>query len=193
MDFFLSFYVGLLIGISFLVVYYIKTRKVSTICSSQAIENRLLKEEIEKAKQIEELLREEIRESDAERVEKATLNQELNKKLDSQIAEQEKLTKQMHEKFENLANKILEQKSAKFTEANKENIKSLLEPLDKDIRSFRKKVEDIHEKMSASMHRSRNSLVIYNRHRSSWVRMPATWLPRSKGIQKNRETGENLS
>ena len=75
MDFFLSFSVGLLIGISFLVVYYIKTRKVSTICSSQAIENRLLKEEIEKAKQIEELLREEIRESDAERVEKATLNQ----------------------------------------------------------------------------------------------------------------------
>ena len=57
-------------------------------------------------------MREEIRESDAERVEKATLNQELNKKLDSQIAEQEKLTKQMHEKFENLANKILEQKSA---------------------------------------------------------------------------------
>jgi len=152
-DFFLSFSVGLLIGISFLVVYYIKTRKVSTICSSQVIENRLLKEEIEKAKQIEELLREEIRESDAERVEKATLNQELNKKLDSQIAEQEKLTKQMHEKFENLANKILEQKSAKFTEANKENIKSLLEPLDKDIRNFRKKVEDIHEK-DVSQHAS---------------------------------------
>ena len=114
MDFFLSFSVGLLIGISFLVVYYIKTRKVSTICSSQVIENRLLKEEIEKAKQIEELLREEIRESDAERVEKATLNQELNKKLDSQIAEQEKLTKQMHEKFENLANKILEQKKCQI-------------------------------------------------------------------------------
>ena len=59
----------------------------------------------------------------------------------------------MHEKFENLANKILDQKSAKFTEANKENIKSLLEPLDKDIRNFRKKVEDIHEK-DVSQHAS---------------------------------------
>ena len=49
-------------------------------------------------------------------------------------------------RFENLANKILEQKSAKFTEANKENIKAVLEPLDKDIQLFRKKVEDIHEK-----------------------------------------------
>ena len=41
----------------------------------------------------------------------------------------------MHEKFENLANKILEQKH-KFTEKNKENIQTLLEPLDKDIRNF---------------------------------------------------------
>ena len=44
----------------------------------------------------------------------------------------------MHERFENLANKILDQKSAKFTEANKENLKIVLEPLDKDIRNFRK-------------------------------------------------------
>jgi DNA recombination protein RmuC len=84
--------------------------------------------------------------ADSERVEKATLNEELNKKLESQISEQEKMAKQMQERFENLANKILDQKSAKFTESNKENIKSLLEPLDKDIRNFRKKVEDIHEK-----------------------------------------------
>ena len=54
--------------------------------------------------------------------------------------------KQMQERFENLANKILDQKSAKFTEANKENIKNVLEPLDKDIRTFRKKIEDMHEK-----------------------------------------------
>ena len=65
----------------------------------------------------------------------------------------------MHEKFENLANKILEQKSAKFTEANKENIKSLLEPLDKDIRNFRKKVEDIHEK-DVSQHASLKEFLV---------------------------------
>lgn len=144
---------GLAIGLGALVAYILKQRGSKEASDSLAAENRLLKEEIQRAQQVENSLREELRQSDAERIEKATLNDELNKKLESQVTEQEKLTKQMHEKFENLANKILDQKSAKFTEANKENIKSLLEPLDKDIRNFRKKVEDIHEK-DVSQHAS---------------------------------------
>jgi len=134
------------VGLGALVAYILKQRGTASVRDSLEAENRLLKEDMERAKQVEYSLREELRKSDAERVEKATLNDELNKKLESQIAEQEKNAKQMQERFENLANKILDQKSAKFTESNKENIKSLLEPLDKDIRNFRKKVEDIHEK-----------------------------------------------
>ncbi len=137
---------GLVVGLGVLVGYILKQRGTASARDSLEAENHLLKEEMERAQQLEHSLREELRQSDAERVEKSTLNQELNKKLETQMVEQEKLTKQMQEKFENLANKILDQKSAKFTEANKENIKSLLEPLDKDIRNFRKKVEDIHEK-----------------------------------------------
>ena len=137
---------GLVVGLGALVAYILKQRGTASVRDSLEAENRLLKEDMERAKQVEYSLREELRKSDAERVEKATLNDELNKKLESQIAEQEKNAKQMQERFENLANKILDQKSAKFTESNKENIKSLLEPLDKDIRNFRKKVEDIHEK-----------------------------------------------
>jgi DNA recombination protein RmuC len=144
---------GLVVGLGALVGYILKQRATASVRDSFEAENRLLKEEIQRAQQLEHSLREELRQSDAERIEKATLNDELNKKLESQVTEQEKLTKQMHEKFENLANKILDQKSAKFTEANKENIKSLLEPLDKDIRNFRKKVEDIHEK-DVSQHAS---------------------------------------
>ena len=137
---------GLVVGLGVLVGYILKQRGTASARDSLEAENRLLKEEMERAQQLEHSLREELRQSDAERVEKTTLNQELNKKLESQMAEQEKMAKQMQERFENLANKILDQKSAKFTESNKENIKSLLEPLDKDIRNFRKKVEDIHEK-----------------------------------------------
>ena len=137
---------GLVVGLGALVAYILKQRGTASVRDSLEAENRLLKEDMERAKQVEYSLREELRKSDAQRVEKATLNDELNKKLESQIAEQEKNAKQMQERFENLANKILDQKSAKFTESNKENIKSLLEPLDKDIRNFRKKVEDIHEK-----------------------------------------------
>ena len=52
----------------------------------------------------------------------------------------------MYESFENIANKILDKKSSKFTQKNKENLELLLEPLDKDIRNFRKKIEEMHEK-----------------------------------------------
>ena len=54
---------------------------------------------------------------------------------------QEKFTKE----FENLANKILEEKTKKFTEQNKENLKNILSPLQDKIQHFEKKVEDTHK------------------------------------------------
>lgn len=54
---------------------------------------------------------------------------------------QEKFTKE----FENLANKILEEKTSKFTEQNKENLKNILNPLQEKIQHFEKKVEDTHK------------------------------------------------
>ena len=54
---------------------------------------------------------------------------------------QEKFTKE----FENLANKILEEKTVKFTEQNKENLKNILSPLQDRIQLFEKKVEDTHK------------------------------------------------
>ena len=54
---------------------------------------------------------------------------------------QEKFTKE----FENLANKILEEKTNKFTEQNKENMKNILSPLQDKIQLFEKKVEDTHK------------------------------------------------
>jgi DNA recombination protein RmuC len=51
---------------------------------------------------------------------------------------QEKFTKE----FENLANKILDEKSLKFTEQNQKNIKNILNPLQEKIQLFEKKVED---------------------------------------------------
>ena len=50
------------------------------------------------------------------------------------------------EQFQNLANDILEDKSRRFTEANRENIERILSPLNKDIQEFRKKVEESYSK-----------------------------------------------
>ena len=74
--------------------------------------------------------------------------QELNLKRDKELEERQE---QLRKDFELLANKILEEKSLKFTEQNKENIKQILNPLQEKIQIFEKKVEDT-QKESISMH-----------------------------------------
>jgi DNA recombination protein RmuC len=67
---------------------------------------------------------------------------ERNKEQKQEVEQlQEKFTKE----FENLANKILEEKTVKFTEQNKENLKNILLPLQDRIQLFEKKVEDTHK------------------------------------------------
>lgn len=67
---------------------------------------------------------------------------ERHKEQKNEITElQEKFTKE----FENLANKILEEKSAKFTEQNSINMKNILLPLQDKIQGFEQKVEQTHK------------------------------------------------
>jgi len=75
----------------------------------------------------------------------------LELKNQEQKNEVEKLQEKFSKEFENLANKILEEKSSKFTEQNKENIKNILTPLQEKILVFEKKVEDS-QKESIGMH-----------------------------------------
>ncbi|WP_298526304.1 DNA recombination protein RmuC [uncultured Christiangramia sp.] len=60
-----------------------------------------------------------------------TLNQEI-----------EKLHAKFNEQFENLANRIFEQKSEKFTDLNQKNISAILHPLDKKLKEFEDKIND---------------------------------------------------
>ncbi|PTM06505.1 MAG: DNA recombination protein RmuC [Bacteroidetes bacterium] len=71
-----------------------------------------------------------------------------NLKRDEELAKQQE---QLRKDFELMANKILEEKSEKFTLQNKENIKQILNPLQEKIQVFEKKVEDT-QKESISMH-----------------------------------------
>jgi DNA recombination protein RmuC len=59
--------------------------------------------------------------------------------------EVEKLQEKFTKEFENLANKILDEKSNKFTEQNNLNMKNILTPLQDKIQLFEKKVEDTHK------------------------------------------------
>jgi len=69
----------------------------------------------------------------------------LSVKLKDQKDEVEKLQEKFTETFDNLAQKILESKSEKFTKQNKENIDLVLKPLQEKIDKFEKRVEDSHK------------------------------------------------
>ncbi len=110
--------------------------------------NTLMNEKIEKEKVISEL----NKHLDIIRIEKEGINIELTKKeasnnnlqskLEDQKLEVEKLQEKFAKDFEILANKILEEKSEKFTITNKKNIEQILNPLQDKIKNFEKRVED---------------------------------------------------
>jgi Uncharacterized protein conserved in bacteria len=72
----------------------------------------------------------------------------LQEKLDTQKTEMEELRKQFNQEFELIASRILEDKSKKFTELNKENLDVILKPLGQNLDNFRQKVEEVYMKES---------------------------------------------
>jgi DNA recombination protein RmuC len=95
----------------------------------------LEREEVRKEK---DFLNEELVRRNAE-------NQNLEVKLNEQKNELEKIQEKLHKEFENLANKILETKSEKFTKQNAEKLDIILKPLQEKIEKFEKKVEETHK------------------------------------------------
>lgn len=81
------------------------------------------------------------------RLEKAKVEYlNLKEKLDTQKTELEELQKKFTTEFENVANKILEKNSEKFTAVNQKNIGEVLNPLKEKIQLFEKKVDETYEK-----------------------------------------------
>jgi DNA recombination protein RmuC len=70
----------------------------------------------------------------------------LQEKLAEQKGELAEMQEQLKIQFENLANKILDEKSEKFTKQNKESLDQILNPLGLKLEEFKKKVEETYEK-----------------------------------------------
>ncbi|WP_299392730.1 DNA recombination protein RmuC [uncultured Gelidibacter sp.] len=90
-------------------------------------------------------------------------------KNQEQKAEVEKLQEKFAKEFENLANKILDEKSSKFTLQNKENIDAILKPLQEKIQHFEKRVEETNKEditRSADLRRQIISLTELNEQMS---------------------------
>lgn len=161
LPFLLVFVVALFLGIYLGRMLYsakFQSEKVSLEERLNANGNQLQlqKEQFENEKKnFERLLQAHTIEKETIRTEKDSLAIQLSKKeVDfenlwerhkEQKAEVTELQEKFTKEFENLANKILEEKSAKFTEQNSVNMKNILLPLQDKIQGFEKKVEQTHK------------------------------------------------
>ncbi|MTK53233.1 DNA recombination protein RmuC [Paludibacter sp.] len=75
-----------------------------------------------------------------------TENSYLREQLDQQKSELAELQKKLQTEFENIANRILKERSNEFVQHNEKNIGEILNPLREKIASFEKKVEEAYDK-----------------------------------------------
>ncbi|WP_144283684.1 DNA recombination protein RmuC [Chryseobacterium echinoideorum] len=73
-------------------------------------------------------------------------NESLHQLLDNQKEEIKKIQEEGKLQFENLANKILEEKTEKFTTLNQSNLKNILDPFQEKINELKNKVNEAYEK-----------------------------------------------
>lgn len=83
-----------------------------------------------------------------ERNERSDLNAQLKaqeERIEGQKKEVENIQKRFTEQFEVLANKILEEKTQKFSELNKDKLDQILGPLNQNLKDFEKIVRDTYD------------------------------------------------
>ena len=139
-------------AIGFIIGKLLTKSDLEKVTSELKIKNKLLLEEkelntlnIKTLSKEKNSLGEQKHEIDLRYTQKVSELKNLEEKLLENKAEVSKLQEKFTKDFEILANKILEDKSTKFTEQNQENIKRILNPLQERIQTFEKKVEDTHK------------------------------------------------
>ncbi len=115
----------------------------------------MLQRESTEKSEMRRKLEERLAETESERelharkaVELSAENRSLMQKMQTQQTEMENLRTQMNNEFKLMANTILEEKTRRFTELNKENIDRILNPLQEKLSEFKAKVEETYDKES---------------------------------------------
>ncbi|KPZ60506.1 DNA recombination protein RmuC [Pseudoalteromonas sp. S3776] len=89
-------------------------------------------------------LREQFNQRDIELNNMRTTLEQKQQNFTEQLAQIEQSKSVLKKEFENLANKILEEKSQSFKTLNQESIEQLLKPVQGELKGFRDKMESIH-------------------------------------------------
>ncbi|RJQ78980.1 MAG: DNA recombination protein RmuC [Desulfobacteraceae bacterium] len=119
---------------------------------AQAVEkaSRLAKVEAEKVQQEEQLatLQQHLSQHKTQLAELRTILEEERKQSVEKIALLNDARDQLKNEFQNLANRIFEEKSIKFADQNRTAVDHLLRPLHDQIGEFKRRVEDVYDKES---------------------------------------------
>ncbi len=148
----LSLLIGLVLGFSIGFLYFkIKKGDGTIVDNALQTENARLEERIQQLQQVKTELEEkrnQLVKLNSELSEWKTRYVGLEEKLSTQKDELNEIQKKFNTEFENLANRILEDKSKKFTEQNKNNLDIILNPLKEKIKDFEAKVEKAYKEES---------------------------------------------
>ena len=102
-------------------------------------------EELKMAREEMAGLRQDLMRSGQSLAQAQSENRALEGRLKTQLGEIEQLQKQFATEFENIANRILDNKTQKFTDLNKTNMEAVLGPLGKQISEFKEQVNKVYQ------------------------------------------------
>jgi len=137
-----------------------------------------------------------------------TKMEEERKAAREKIALLEEAEKRLGREFENLANRIFEEKQKKFTETSKAGVETLLGPMREQLQDFRKRVDEVYDKeneerislrteikllkslnerISSDALNLTNALKGESKTRGNWGEMQLERLLEESGLGKGRE------
>lgn len=135
-------------------------------------------------------------------------NRALQEKMDGQTEEIARIRKESQLEFEQIASRILEEKSKRFTLSNQENIAEILKPLGENLEKFRRKVEEtydreskerfslekvvrelaqVNQRIGEEANNLTRALKGNNKVQGNWGEMILENILEASGLQKNRE------
>ncbi|MGL6161746.1 DNA recombination protein RmuC [Microbulbifer sp.] len=133
-------------------------RRLEQSLGSQAVLQARLDNSRERESQLSDEVQA-LRTNLEDKLQRLTRSQVLVEKSEAALAEQRQLLEQtrkaMAEQFENLANRIFEEKQQQFVRRSEDSLRKSLDPLERQLGDFRKRVEHVYDRENAE----RNSLL----------------------------------
>ena len=135
----------LVLGTGYVIGFYIRGLKNKVQSSALEQQRSTLQDQLNDLQIREESWRREQQDQTITITRQSSEINQLKARNEEQQKDVERIQEKFTKEFENLANKILDEKSTKFTKQNKESLEHILNPLKEKIKTFEEKVDKTHK------------------------------------------------